>query len=237
MLLRRTKHWLKTRHPDWLRILRLLRVEGQLAAVRLQAACSPRQWTMRRQLLNAQDLRIQIGCGENRVPGWINIDCTDNADLRIDIRAPWPLTSGSVQYIFSEHFLDHMEYPDGVACVLRECFRVLKPGGIVRVVVHDAEALLQAYLSRDYPFFENMGVKIGPDGERPTLNAYINHIFRFNGLHQFIYDFETLEHQFRKAGFAEVQKTKHRSSAIKELNLDLDLPDRAPQSLYVEAVR
>ncbi len=231
------KRWLKTQHPDWLRILRLLRFEAQLFAVHAQTTCSPRHWIACRRLQKAEDLRVQIGSGTHRVHGWINIDCTMGADLRIDIRARWPLRSGSVRYIFSEHFLDHLEYPDGIGGVLGECFRVLKPGGVVRVVVHDAEALLRAYLGKDRVFFEDMGVKVGPGEEMPTLNAYCNHIFRFNGLHQFIYDFETLEQQFVRAGFSKVRRTHHRGSEIQELNLDLDLPDRAPQSMYVEAVK
>ena len=120
--------------------------------------------------------------------------------------------------------------------LLRECNRVLKPSGIMRVVVHDGERLLRAYVERDVQFFRSSADFDLPDENVSSLMAYVNHIFRFQGFHQFIYDYETLERQFLNAGFKSVRRSSFRGSEISELNLDSALPDRAIQSLYVEAV-
>jgi predicted SAM-dependent methyltransferase len=228
---------LAVRYPDLLRLYRLARYELQLLSVSIGSALSPSQRSARNRYRGARGLKVQIGSGRNRVEGWVNIDGGAAADLRMDLRQPLPFADGSVALIFTEHFLDHLAYPHGVARVLGECRRVLEPGGVMRVVVHDAELLLRAYVARDVGFFRAIGA-LDPQSEvAPTPIAAVNHLFRFNGFHQFIYDFETLEREFLRAGFSSVARSTFRGSAHPELNLDIDLPDRAPQSLYVEATK
>ena len=224
-------------YPDLLRLVRLTRFETQMALVSLKAVCSPRQWGARRRLIASNDLKVQIGSGSNSVPGWINIDGGGKADIQIDLRRKLPLRGESVAYIFTEHFLDHLEYPNGIGHMLSECHRVLKPGGILRAVVHDAELLLRAYVDKNTEFFHQIGALDAGGDNALSMIAVVNFLFRFNGFHQFIYDYETLEREFLKAGFSSVHRSAFRGSVTPELNLDLDLPDRAPQSLYVEAVK
>ena len=68
-------------------------------------------------------------------------------------------------------------------------------------------------------------------GGRPPFIAWVNLIYRFNGFHQFIYDFEMLEAVLTQAGFSRVIRSSYRSSEIDELNLDSDIADRAVQSI------
>lgn len=228
------KRWLQHSYPDSLRIIRLLYHEAELMAVTLKSIFSLRQWRIRQQLKSSSNLKIQLGGGQNSVSGWIDIDSGDNADIQMDIRRSWPLNSESVTYIFTEHFLDHLQFPYGIETVLKECYRVLKPGGIMRVIVHDAELLLRAYLDKDKVFFRSIN---GYDENTQSFMTAVNHIFRFNDFHQFIYDYETLEKLFLKIGFSSIKRSSFRGSQIAELNLDLDIADRAPQSLYIEAIK
>ena len=232
------RHWLQTRQPDLLGIIRLAKLEWELQSVRLLSRFSPSQIRLRRKLGKARGLKIHLACGPNRVPGWVNIDGTPSADLRVDLRSRIPLPSGSAACIFTEHFIDHLQHPDSVGALLRECHRLLQPGGTMRIVVHDAELLMRAYVSKDTAFFssviENCALPLDP----ATLPVeVINGVFRFNGFHKFIYDFDTLEQVLRRAGFSVVQRSSFRRSLMPECNLDLDLPDREPQSLYVDAVK
>jgi hypothetical protein len=107
----------------------------------------------------------------------------------------------------------------------------------MRAIVHDAERLLRAYVDKDTCFFHQIGALDVAGNNASSLIAAVNHLFRFNSFHQFIYDYETLETEFLRAGFSSVHRSAFRGSLTSELNLDLDLPDRAPQSLYVEAVK
>src|SRR5437899_11286021 len=77
--------------------------------------------------------RLNIGCGENLRPGWLNIDLDPRADLRLDIRRPLPFREGSFAEIYSEPVLEHLAYPGEVEEVLRDERRVLEAGGTVPV--------------------------------------------------------------------------------------------------------
>ena len=76
-----------------------------------------------------KNLKLKVGCGKVKLPGWANIDIEPSADLIIDIRKGWPLDDCSVNFIHSEHFLEHLTYEEGRK-VLEEFQRCLKGGGI-----------------------------------------------------------------------------------------------------------
>jgi len=57
-------------------------------------------------------LRLNIGCGPNYKEGWVNIDLSSKADLSLDVRERIPLPDGSAMIIYSEHFFEHLDYPD-----------------------------------------------------------------------------------------------------------------------------
>lgn len=58
------------------------------------------------------NLRLNIGCGSNVKQGWINIDLCGSADLQLDLRESLPFADETVSMIYSEHFFEHLEYPD-----------------------------------------------------------------------------------------------------------------------------
>src|SRR5262245_20196250 len=81
-------------------------------------------------LHGSEDLKLHFGCGSNIKAGYINIDLGKQADLRLDLREPIPFSTNSCSMIYSEHFLEHLCYPDEAMFFLNECSRVLKPGGL-----------------------------------------------------------------------------------------------------------
>ncbi len=227
----RVRDWLRHDQPDLLRIAWLARYEATSVLVDLRGRFSRRQRALLKELQTQRGLKLHIASGPARKSGWINVDGAAEADVQIDLRRTMPFASGSVAMIFSEHFLDHLQFPDVVGRFLSDCYRVLEPGGRLRLVMHDAELVARAYLNRDAEFF-----RIAMGGEPPLIET-VNQIFRFNGFHQFIYDFEVLKSVLVRAGFDEVVRSTCRGSEISELNLDSDLPDRSIQSLYVEGIK
>lgn len=225
------RDWLVQGRPDLLRILRLVRYELEVARTDLAGRLSPAQRARIRRLRAERELRIHIASGSNRVPGWINVDAAPGVDVQMDLRRALPFSTDSGGLIFSEHFLDHLEYPAVAGRFLSECRRVLEPGGRLRVVLHDTEILARRFVERDAAFF-----RVAANADMPPGEA-LNHLFRFNGFHQFLYDFDTLAALLSRCGFSRVIRSSYRGSEIPELNLDLDYPDRPIQSLYVEAVK
>jgi SAM-dependent methyltransferase len=90
-------------------------------------------------------LKLNIGCGPNRKQGWINIDLSLEAELSLDMRERMPFDAGSATIIYSEHFFEHLDYPDDAKHFLHECLRVLEPNGIFRVGVPDTAGPLLDY--------------------------------------------------------------------------------------------
>jgi predicted SAM-dependent methyltransferase len=79
-----------------------------------------------------EPIRLHIGCGQQAIPGWINIDnqTLPRVDRVMDVRRGLPYRR--VQAIYAEHFLEHLTLEEGLA-FLKECRRALAPSGILRL--------------------------------------------------------------------------------------------------------
>jgi predicted SAM-dependent methyltransferase len=189
-----------------------------------------------RLLARKSGLRLNLGCGERAVPGWVNIDAMDlpGVDLRWDLRDPLPCDSGSVELVYSEHVLEHLEYED-VRPLVAELFRVLGRGGRLRLGVPDAERYLKAYVSQDVAFFEAVCGIGNPAVPLDSPLKVINQMFRMGGAHRYAWDFDTLSSELGRAGFVAMSRWPPGVSARD--GLCLDDPSHAIETLYVEADR
>ena len=81
-------------------------------------------------------------------PAWKNLDINPYVDGVESWKASEgiPAPSQSVDLIYHSHLLEHLDQEEGED-LIKECFRVLKPGGILRVVVPDLERICRDYLS------------------------------------------------------------------------------------------
>jgi predicted SAM-dependent methyltransferase len=88
-----------------------------------------------------------LGCGERFHPDWINIDlvATHQGILAHDLGKGIPLQDGVCDMVYHSHVLEHIRRPE-VPRFMQECRRVLKSGGILRVVVPDLEQICRLYL-------------------------------------------------------------------------------------------
>lgn len=79
-------------------------------------------------------MRLNFGCGENKLPDWVNYD----AD--IDIEKPLPCGDESADFILCENRIQLI--PQYLAIeFFRECYRVLKPKGVARIIVPSIERI------------------------------------------------------------------------------------------------
>lgn len=90
---------------------------------------------------------LNIACGNRYHKDWINIDFHPvSKDVkRVNILQGLPFEDESIDFIYSSHFLEHLT-PEQAVFVLRVCKRVLKSGGILRLVVPDLENICKEYL-------------------------------------------------------------------------------------------
>lgn len=200
----------------------------------------------RRKFKGLSGLRLNIGCGPNQVPGWINIDVVKGQGiLQWDIREKLPFDDNSAEIIFAEHVFEHLE-PDGDAeSFLSECIRCLMPGGVLRLVVPDAGLYLKLYagswddLVNTRPLIPQRGsyADSGYEGviTYRTQMELINFVFRQFNEHKFAYDAETLMMKLKDAGFSKVSQQSYGVSAASAVTLDT--PARKAESLYVEGIK
>lgn len=83
----------------------------------------------------SEKVRIQLGCGRKYFPGWINCDFLPEvrADKHFDLEVfPWPFPDNYADEIFMDQVLEHLS---DIVKVIEEIHRILKPGGIVRIIV------------------------------------------------------------------------------------------------------
>lgn len=173
-----------------------------------------------------QNKKLHLGCGGKIKEGWINIDFHPKADLSLDLHRRLPFPSNSILIIYSEHFLEHLEYPGQVIHFLRESLRVLKPGGVLSVGVPDTEWPLHAYVSGDNRYFDSAKKLWHPDWCVTRLD-HINYHFRQGNEHKYAYDFETLKRILELIGFTSVSR--------RDYDDQIDSEDRKIGTLYVNA--
>src|SRR5271170_2394511 len=61
-----------------------------------------------------KNLKLNCGCGTHLKEGWVNIDLCQGTDLQLDLRRALPFDDCSVAEIYSEHFFEHLQYPEEV---------------------------------------------------------------------------------------------------------------------------
>ena len=98
---------------------------------------------------------LHLGCGPKYLPGFVNVDANlfNKLDVWLDVRNGLPFPASSVDSIYSTHMFEHF-YPDELQLLLRECQRVLKPGGGMRLIVPNLASAISAYAQRHIDWFD-----------------------------------------------------------------------------------
>jgi predicted SAM-dependent methyltransferase len=183
--------------------------------------------------------KVQIGGGSHVLPGFLNIDIVPPADVVCDVREGIPLGGSSCDFVFTEHFFEHIDYPISAKMFVSECHRILRDGGKVVLGVPDSEMAAQAYCKRDQTYFDDALKRWYSNRDcLKDINTPIdllNYHFRdqddddkYNP-HFWAYDFEKLKSLFSNAGFRTVEPWKFDSSIAN--------PKREFGSIYIEAIK
>ncbi|MFZ0277950.1 MAG: methyltransferase domain-containing protein [Candidatus Sulfotelmatobacter sp.] len=216
---------------------------------------------LRRQPLLVKFLRKTGFLSDQR---YLRLQAVDPAIIRWNLARGIPFEGASFDVVYHSHFLEHLDR--GAALLfLRECHRVLKTDGILRVVVPDLELLLRTYCTAladldledsltaetahecaIYRLFDQMvrSEVSGAEEQMPWVRR-IERLIRGNAAttgenHRWMYDRHSLARILRRIGFRDVQRQNATTSAIAGWEgcfLDYEQDGQAwkPNSLYLEA--
>ncbi len=186
--------------------------------------------------LNAENkkVKLHLACGTMYKEGWINID--NNSDNNIekldynwDLRFALPFDDNSADFIYNEHFLEHLTVEEGQRAI-KDFLRVLKPGGVMRVAMPDLTAMIATYQDSNWkerlaPYFKQYGLEF-----IQTRAELLNINFRAWG-HKWLYDWEELERRLKEAGGDNIMKMSIYKSSHPEL---CNLETRSGSTLIAE---
>ena len=215
------------------RWLALVRWDFHLIRVRLVNALTGARQRGRRFLATRNNpVYLNIGSGPRGKASqhWVNVDGydDDNVHFRLDLSRPLLFPDNAFDGAFCEHVLEHFSFEDGHR-VCSEIRRVLRPGGVFRIVVPDAERIVRTYFDDPDRLIAYRGL---PDA---TAMQVVNDFFRQRYEHQFLFDWQTLQKLLAESGFAEISLRAIGDGQCRDLLIDDE--KYGWESLYVEAVK
>jgi predicted SAM-dependent methyltransferase len=178
----------------------------------------PRILVARKQLAKFnQPYKLHVGCGSIKFKDWINLDIENKqqvTDIIWNAAKGFPfIESQSCSLIYCEHFLEHLKVEEA-QIYLSESYRILKPGGTLRIAMPSLEYIIDKYRSENW---KDQDWLIWNDFKFIQTRAeMINISFRWWG-HQWLYDKEELKRRLQEAGFQTIQYLTWGNSNITDL--------------------
>jgi predicted SAM-dependent methyltransferase len=198
-------------------------------------------------------MKLHIGPGSNwkSFDDWKTIDIDpQRGDIVVNFNTnfkKFPIESNSVEAIYASHVFEHMSiYVTPI--VFKECYRILKPGGWIRIITPNPVISMKEYLNRnqefllfkrrkernpDYTLFECLREDFLSKNGQPGL-------LKTELAHQNAWDSETLKKDLLRAGFQEnyIFESNFKESKTNHFNFEGSYPCEANESyrsLYMEA--
>ena len=149
--------------------------------------------------------RLHLGCGPRILSGWANLDREGGpGSIHLDLTRPLPVASGTIEFIYSEHFIEHIS-PAQTRRLLAECHRVLNAGGVLRLSTPDLAFIVECYRTGSIDEWSEM------DWVADTPCQLINEGLRKWG-HTYVYDEADLTAVLDSAGFRDVHRVQWHES-------------------------
>ena len=179
-------------------------------------------------------LYLNLGSGPRGLDAanWVNVDGFKDTNVHYlcDFGRPLPFGSETFDGIFCEHVLEHFTNDNGRKLLI-ECHRILKKGGVLRVVVPDGKKILDSYFNEPQKIIKYKQVESGIAME--AVNTWFYQRYE----HQCIYDADYLTHTLAKAGFGQTKIAAYNESMFGCRDIVLDDQKYSWESLYVEAAK
>jgi predicted SAM-dependent methyltransferase len=191
--------------------------------------------------------KLHVGCGLVLLDGWLNILYEPRQEygriqnkngkflLNYNLLKKWPVNDNAISFIAGSHFIEHLDLNHGIA-FLKESFRVMKPGGTIRLSCPDLGIYIKNYVENNTSFYQHKLIRewcafsqAETPGEILVAKAYDS-----GGAHKWFYDFDSLKHILGLSGFQNVKKCQRLEGSTPGLDA-IELPGRELETVYVEA--
>jgi predicted SAM-dependent methyltransferase len=163
---------------------------------------------------DSDKIKLHIGCGDHYLQGWVNIDGDDKYknDLKHDLSKGLPYEANSVDAILSNHFIEHLDKQQGIL-FLHECYRTLKPGGVLRMSTPDLQ-----FMINDYETSRKTGKIVSYWNDNPKFQTACEmfNVSMDSGQqwgHKYTYDAEDLVSKLAAAGFKNVVRKSYEKAS------------------------
>jgi predicted SAM-dependent methyltransferase len=195
--------------------------------------------SIRTLLLQRMTVRnINLCSGTQNIPGYHSVDFSSGADICLDLsKNDLPFRDRSIDAVVCMSAINYFSRSRGQELV-NEIYRILRPGGITRFGVQDMERIARRYVEKDTAFFMQK-LSDGKDRfEGPTLGDKFAAWFYGYAIAGFpcryFYDYESLAHLFKTAGFRTIEPKSFRESTLDQIEMIDNRPD---QMFFLEAVK
>jgi len=182
--------------------------------------------------VNGKELKLHLGCGNIKIPGFINVDIDPNApavDVVDDVGTLGRFNNNSASLIYACHVLEHFSHNE-IIPILKRWLEILEPGGELRISVPDIDRIVKVY-NNNWQHFQTppnspwIGLIYGGQNDK-----YDYHKTGFN----FIY----LKYLMEQAGFMNISEYPHEPHwlGIKDASLANE-PFKEYLSLNISAMK
>ena len=214
-------------------------------------------------------MKLNLGCGSVRPAGWINTDSSLNAHLQripvvgtlvqkvfrtveyqnnnvvyMNLNKRWNYPSNSVDVVYASHLFEHLTLASA-DLFLKESYRCLKPGGVIRLVVPDLYKICKKYIDE----YENTGsanptefimwaINMHREGQYGSkIGVWKKIVLEWQGYphqHKFMYDEKSLRSKLAQYGFSDILSLSYgESKYIAEIK-DVEGTKESYLSVYLE---
>lgn len=196
--------------------------------------------------------KLNIGCGSDYIKDWLNVgifpekeisygmikEISGAAVLHFDMTNKLPMKDGSVKYIYASHFIEHLNFEEGVK-LLERCYDLMRSGAVIRLTFPDLELWVRNYCENNTDFFEkykNYFLKNKSPEVKTKGEIFMSQVHGWG--HKWNWDFESMKHILGEIGFNNIEKKEAFDSDIPNIKgIEPRGEGRLLETIYVEAIK
>ena len=215
-------------------------------------------------------IKLNLGCGSVRPEDWINTDSSLNANIQkiplvgkriaklfnpveynssnfryMNLNKRWSFEDNSVDVVYASHLFEHLSLKSA-ALFMKEAYRCLKQGGVIRIVVPDLYKISKKYI-QDYESgneeasnFIMWAINMHREGQYGNPGLFKKMILEIQGYphqHKFMYDEKSMINLFKISGFNNIASLQYGISDLIECIGEVEGTRESYLSIYIEAIK